>query len=51
MPRRRARHNAGLVLPAVRAILLAVFGLRFITSGLTSGAAKDQAFLNSPGTS
>lgn len=36
-----ARYDASLVLLAVPAVLLVVFGLRFITSGLTSGAVKD----------
>ncbi|GII32975.1 carbohydrate ABC transporter permease [Planotetraspora mira] len=36
-----ARYSASLVLLALPAVLLVVFGLRFITSGLTSGALKD----------
>lgn len=40
-PADTARYNAGLVLLAVPAVLLVIFGQRFITSGLTSGAVKD----------
>jgi ABC-type glycerol-3-phosphate transport system permease component len=40
-PTDTARYSASLVLLAVPAVLLVVFGLRFITSGLTSGAVKD----------
>ncbi|WP_223198961.1 carbohydrate ABC transporter permease [Solihabitans fulvus] len=36
-----ARYSASLVLLALPAVLLVVFGQRFITSGLTSGAIKD----------
>lgn len=36
-----ARYSASLVLLAIPAILLVIFGLRFITNGLTSGAIKD----------
>jgi ABC-type glycerol-3-phosphate transport system permease component len=36
-----ARYSASLVLLAIPAVLLVVFGLRFITNGLTSGATKD----------
>ena len=36
-----ARYNASLVLLAVPAILIAVFGMRFIIGGLTSGASKE----------
>ncbi|WP_182904074.1 carbohydrate ABC transporter permease [Microbispora sp. H10830] len=40
-PADSARYSASLVLLALPAVLLVVFGLRFITSGLTSGALKD----------
>jgi raffinose/stachyose/melibiose transport system permease protein len=40
-PTDTARYSASLVLLAVPAVLLVVFGMRFITSGLTSGAVKD----------
>jgi raffinose/stachyose/melibiose transport system permease protein len=36
-----ARYDASLVLLAVPAVLLVVFGQRFITSGMTAGAVKD----------
>lgn len=36
-----ARYNASLVLLAVPAVLIAVFGMRFIIGGLTSGASKE----------
>ena len=36
-----ARYNASLVLLAVPAILVVLFGMRFIVSGLTSGASKE----------
>jgi raffinose/stachyose/melibiose transport system permease protein len=36
-----ARYDASLVVLALPAVLLVVFGLRFITGGLTSGAVKD----------
>lgn len=36
-----ARYKASLVLLAVPAVLLVLFGQRFITSGLTAGAVKD----------
>lgn len=35
------RYNASLVLLAVPAVLLVLFGLRFIVNGLTAGATKD----------
>jgi raffinose/stachyose/melibiose transport system permease protein len=35
------RYNASLVLLAVPALLIVVFGLRFITNGLTSGGVKE----------
>lgn len=35
------KYNASLVLLAVPALLLVVFGLRFITAGLTSGGVKE----------
>lgn len=35
------RYNASLVLLAVPALLIIVFGLRFITNGLTSGGVKE----------
>lgn len=40
-PAEAARYSASLVLLAVPAVVLVVFGLRFITGGLTSGAVKD----------
>jgi raffinose/stachyose/melibiose transport system permease protein len=40
-PTDNARYSASLVLLAVPAVLLVVFGLRFITNGLTNGAVKD----------
>jgi raffinose/stachyose/melibiose transport system permease protein len=36
-----ARYDASLVVLAVPAVLLVIFGLRFITGGLTGGAVKD----------
>ncbi|MET8942704.1 carbohydrate ABC transporter permease [Streptomyces sp. NPDC004542] len=36
-----ARYNASLVLLAVPAVLVVVFGMRYIISGLTSGATKE----------
>lgn len=36
-----ARYNASLVLLAVPALLVVLFGMRFIVSGLTSGANKE----------
>jgi raffinose/stachyose/melibiose transport system permease protein len=36
-----ARYDASLVILAVPAVLLVIFGLRFITGGLTGGAVKD----------
>lgn len=35
------RYNASLVLLAVPALIIVVFGLRFITQGLTSGGVKE----------
>jgi ABC-type glycerol-3-phosphate transport system permease component len=40
-PQDTALYNASLVLLAVPAIALVLFGMRFITNGLTSGAVKD----------
>jgi raffinose/stachyose/melibiose transport system permease protein len=36
-----ARYNASLVLLAVPALIVVLFGLRFIVNGITSGALKD----------
>jgi ABC-type glycerol-3-phosphate transport system permease component len=36
-----AKYNASLVLLAVPAVVLVVFGLRFIVAGLTNGSTKD----------
>ncbi|MGW4021963.1 carbohydrate ABC transporter permease [Streptomyces sp. NPDC005009] len=36
-----ARYNASLVLLAVPAVLIVLFGMRYIISGLTSGATKE----------